>query len=459
MSDYNYVVKIYCARVEINDYIPYKMSNEEPVTGTGLFIDEKHILTCSHVIKGCDTGQFTLSGDKNRIDFTVVSVSFDRDIALLLATNYTYKGKLPTLNGNYVAQMSDAVNIIGYPGTDSVTMTQGIVSGMYEHFIQTDASLNAGNSGGPLILKSTGDVIGINTSSLIDTEGIGFANPISLVLTILDLLKKPPNNAKIIYNFDMLFEGMNLDEGFSNTISFAYVNNRGYYIKKIYKDSPLESIGMNEGSILLSINNINIDNYGMVENNGNKTHIRFYVEKFKNGDTISIKYWFNGKEDTKNITVKFENKYTIKSLYYPYDKFDYEIVGGIVLMDLNYNHVKKVFEKDNDVALENRTKIYNFNRLRKRFDRQLVVTKIFAGTDVEKMQNLNVGDFITKVNNIDVNSLQSLRHAISINPLIITMENDTNDKIVIYINNYNKIIDKLRNAHGIPQTISQQMIS
>jgi len=165
--------------------------------GSGFIIDKQgHILTNNHVIDNAQRVEVTLA-DKHKYKATVVGVDKQHDLALLLinAPNLV-PATLAESNGLVVGQR---VYAIGNPFGLSGTMTRGIISAIrsigvqsgapIEDAIQTDAAVNPGNSGGPL-LNSRGEVIGITTliasAGADQSAGIGFAIPINTAKSVLD---------------------------------------------------------------------------------------------------------------------------------------------------------------------------------------------------------------------------------------------------------------------------------
>jgi len=167
--------------------------------GSAVVMDRAgHVITNHHVIAGMEDLQVVLV-DGRTAPATLVGTDPDTDIALL-------KVDLPDLPQIRVGRsdqlrVGDVVLAIGNPFSIGQTVTQGIVSGtgrgqlglsQFENFIQTDAAINVGNSGGALV-NARGELIGINTaffSRRLDSEGIGFAIPVNLVRGVMqDLLE------------------------------------------------------------------------------------------------------------------------------------------------------------------------------------------------------------------------------------------------------------------------------
>ncbi len=167
--------------------------------GSGVIMDPAgYVITNDHVISGVNSIQVFLT-DGRAAEASVVGTDPDTDLALL---KIDLEG-LPTipLGRSDTLRVGDIVLAIGNPFSIGQTVTQGIVSGTrrgqlglspFENFIQTDAAINLGNSGGALI-NAAGQLVGINTaffSRRLDSEGIGFAIPVNLVRGVMgDLIK------------------------------------------------------------------------------------------------------------------------------------------------------------------------------------------------------------------------------------------------------------------------------
>jgi Do/DeqQ family serine protease len=202
------VVNIYTARVVtertqaaplnqlFGDFWPSYRQRVERSLGSGVIVNAAGtIVTNQHVIAGADSIRVQLA-DGRIAEATIVGQDPDTDIAILhLAID-----KLPImpLGRSDTLRVGDIVLAIGNPYGLSQTVTQGIVSATgrgqlglatFENFIQTDAAINLGNSGGALI-DANGDLVGINTAVLNRAyggpEGIGFAIPVNLVRGVME---------------------------------------------------------------------------------------------------------------------------------------------------------------------------------------------------------------------------------------------------------------------------------
>jgi Do/DeqQ family serine protease len=206
------VVNIYTARVVtertqapalnqlFGDFWPSYRQRVERSLGSGVIVNaEGTIVTNQHVIAGADSIRVQLS-DGRIAEAAVVGQDPDTDLAIL----HLAIGKLPVmpLGRSDTLRVGDIVLAIGNPYGLSQTVTQGIVSATgrgqlglatFENFIQTDAAINLGNSGGALV-DAHGDLVGINTAVLNRAyggpEGIGFAIPVNLVRGVMEQILK-----------------------------------------------------------------------------------------------------------------------------------------------------------------------------------------------------------------------------------------------------------------------------
>ena len=206
------VVNIYTARVVtertqapalnqlFGDFWPSYRQRVERSLGSGVVVNgDGTIVTNQHVIAGADSIRVQLA-DGRIAEAAIVGQDPDTDIAIL----HLGIGKLPImpLGRSDTLRVGDIVLAIGNPYGLSQTVTQGIVSATgrgqlglatFENFIQTDAAINLGNSGGALI-DAHGDLVGINTAVLNRAsggpEGIGFAIPVNLVRGVMEQILK-----------------------------------------------------------------------------------------------------------------------------------------------------------------------------------------------------------------------------------------------------------------------------
>ena len=264
--------------------------------GSGFIIDAKGIVvTNNHVIQDAEDIIVRVNGDK---EFTAKVIGADplSDIAVLQLD--TKEKFIPVKFGNSdKARIGDWVIAIGNPFGLGGTVTSGIISARnrsiglsrYEDFIQTDASINSGNSGGPLF-DMNGDVIGINTAILGRSGSIGIGFSI------------PSNSAKIV--IDQLIEFGETKRGWLGvriqdvTKEIAEVEKldkpRGALVASVAENSPSDKAGVKAGDIILEFNGEKISEM---------KQLPIIVAKTEVGKKVIVKIWRNKKEITKEITL------------------------------------------------------------------------------------------------------------------------------------------------------------
>jgi serine protease DegS len=262
------VVNIYTARVVrertqaaplnqlFGDYWPSYRRRVERSLGSGVIVDAMGtIVTNQHVIAGADSIRVQLA-DGRIANATVVGQDPDTDIAILDLEI----GDLPIMpmGRSDTLRVGDIVLAIGNPYGLSQTVTQGIVSATgrgqlglatFENFIQTDAAINLGNSGGALI-DAHGDLVGINTAVLNSTyggpEGIGFAIPVNLVRGVMEQILM---NGHVVRGW-LGFVPQDLTDEQSAQVGTA---GGGVTVVNILVKSPAYEAGMRPGDLVAAL--------------------------------------------------------------------------------------------------------------------------------------------------------------------------------------------------------------
>ena len=229
--------------------------------GSGFVYDTAgHIVTNAHVVSGADQVEITFSDD-TMMHAKIVGVDLDSDLAVLQAEgDISRYAPLPLADSSTVT-VGDRAIAIGNPFQRSGTMTQGIVSGIHRSVdglaqasgggtylipdaIQTDAALNPGNSGGPL-LNNLGQVIGVNEqieSQVRQSSGVSFAIPSNLVQQVVDTLIK---NGKLDHTW-LGVSGASLDLDLNEALKLP-TNTRGAYLTGVQAGSPAAKAGLKAG--------------------------------------------------------------------------------------------------------------------------------------------------------------------------------------------------------------------
>jgi serine protease Do len=285
-------------------------SSEYSGTGTGVIISENgYIVTNAHVIYDSEYGAgladsvSVLISDDNTYDAEVIGYDVDCDLAVLKIDE---TGLTAAEFGNSdELKLGESVIAIGNPlGFDlRNTVTGGMISGLDRditindkamNLIQTDAAINSGNSGGPLINKY-GQVIGINSSKMSSSystsgasiEGIGFAIPSNLTSSIIDDLMK--------YGYVTGKPQLGIScQDVTETISKMYNLTIGVYVTAVSDDSAADKAGIKEGDIIVAIDDKKIT-----------TAAELTAEKNKHaaGEKVELTLIRNGEEKTVKVTL------------------------------------------------------------------------------------------------------------------------------------------------------------
>jgi len=171
------VAKLHIHSKNINPFIPFEDGKSETSVGTAFFISDTMLLTCYHCINE-HINMFISLPQRSRKEYKVVHLASipEYDISLIEIVDKIDHTQLELGNSQDVQQL-DNVIVLGYPlDSDSLKYTKGIISGKFKEFIQTDAPINEGNSGGPLL--KDGKVIAINSGKFTIGENMGLSIPL-----------------------------------------------------------------------------------------------------------------------------------------------------------------------------------------------------------------------------------------------------------------------------------------
>jgi serine peptidase DegS len=258
--------------------------------GSAVVIDPQGLLVTNyHVVMDATEIRVQLS-DGRIAEPRVVGVDAETDLALLSVD----LGSLPAarLGSSGQLRIGDVVLAIGNPYGLTKSVTQGIVSAIgrgmlnlstFENFIQTDAAINAGNSGGALI-NVRGELVGINTAILeqdANTEGIGFAIPVDLVRGVVDEIKQ---HGRVIRGWMGFIPD---DMTPAERAALGIIDNVGILLDGIYAGSPAQVSGLQCGDVIVSLNNEPIFS---------QRQARLLVAGSNPGDQVDITGWRDGAE-------------------------------------------------------------------------------------------------------------------------------------------------------------------
>lgn len=359
----------------------WRMGQGGVATGSGVVISaDGYIVTNHHVIDGSSEIEVTLN-DKRTFEAELIGSDPSTDLALLKIDldNVQF---LPLANSDSV-RVGEWVLAVGNPFNLTSTVTAGIVSakgrninileGAYkiESFIQTDAAVNPGNSGGALV-NTNGQLVGINTAIITQTgryEGYSFAIPANLVRKVIADIK----------DFGIVQRGFlgvvieDVDQDIADKLNLKSLE--GIHIVEINEGSAAFDAGLKAGDVITHINNIKVKTMPALQEQ---------VARYRPGDKIAIGFLRNNTKKTVKLTLK--NKSNSTNLA---KAVDVRLLNklGLEIRELNE-------EEATDLKVKG-----------------VKVLSIRKGSKIDRT-NMDPGFVITKVNDTKITSIQELTEAI-----------------------------------------------
>ena len=301
------VEKIYDSVVIVKTY----QGNQLYATGTGFVYrnvaNKYFFITNYHVIE---------NGDKISVVFTdgeevIVNVEEGDKFADIAVLSYKTdkEVRVSEIGNSSESRVGDTVFAIGAPLDSNVyswSVTRGILSGKDREVevslsnsstsdwimqvLQTDAAINNGNSGGPLC-NSNGQVIGVTNMKLVTTgvEGMGFAIPIEEAASYADKVINGEDTSRPMLGITMSEASIK-----SNAKAHGLQPIDGVLVEEVTKGSPADKASLKTGDVIVAMNDVYVINIAS---------LRYQLYKYKVGDTISIKYLRDGKEQNTKLTL------------------------------------------------------------------------------------------------------------------------------------------------------------
>ncbi|MBR3139009.1 trypsin-like peptidase domain-containing protein [Candidatus Saccharibacteria bacterium] len=278
--------------------------------GTGVIATaDGYVITNKHVINGATKVTVILDDGTIYEDVEVVATDPLDDIAYLKIKDVSDLTPA-TLGDSKTISVGQQVIAIGNAlGEYQNTVTSGIISGTgrsitasdgsgynvetLTDMIQTDAAINSGNSGGPLV-NAAGEVIGINTATSTSAENMGFAIPISSVKGMLNQLIETGKAERAYIGVYTMQVTPEVAKAYQLPVSAGeYIYNSSLY-SAIVKDSPAAKAGLKDKDIVTAINGVKIGTSGTLSD---------LIGEYKPGDTVQLTVIREGKEIAVNVTL------------------------------------------------------------------------------------------------------------------------------------------------------------
>lgn len=362
--------------------------------GSGFIISKDgYIVTNGHVIKDANDININLA-DGNKYKAKIIGIDKKSDIALL-KINPNYELKFAKFGNSNSSRIGDWAIVIGNPYGLGGSVSIGIISargreinnGQINEYIQTDAAINKGNSGGPLF-NATGEVIGVNSAIFSPSGGsvgIGFATPSNNIISIINQLK---NSGEVSRGWI----GASIQEVTQELAdSLRLEKIRGAFISDVVIAGPADKAGIIPTDIIIKFDDVEIDNIKSLTKIVSNTQI---------GKNVKILVWRQNKVKSLNIMIeKSKDDDNFKKIDNKIEKKSFnknQQIMGLNLIEYKNNNLE---------ALQ----IIDINPKSEAYDKGLMN-----------------GDIILSVNQTNVSSINDFNN-------IINQNNQKNSKIFLFI--------------------------
>lgn len=375
---------------------PAEQIQERPFRGLGSGViidaDKGYIVTNFHVIKGADEIRVQLH-DGHEYNAELVGGDEMADIALIKLDKAENLTEIKLADSDKL-RVGDFTVAIGNPFGLGQTVTSGIVSALgrsglnienFENFIQTDAAINSGNSGGALV-NLNGELVGINTAILGPNGGnigIGFAIPVNMMKNLTEQIIEHGQVKRGMLGV----QGGELNSELAEAL--GYQSSKGAFVSQVVPESGADKAGIKAGDIIVSLNGKKITTFG---------ELRAKIATLGAGKTIELGVVREGQTKTFDVTLQEANSVKTKA-----DKL-HEGLAGAELVNTNNN--------DSIQGIK--------------------VADVAQGSPAEGYQ-LQKGDIIVGVNRIRVRNLGELRKMLEKKPSVLALNIQRGDRTIYLV--------------------------
>ncbi|MEZ5063808.1 MAG: Do family serine endopeptidase [bacterium] len=382
-----------------DDLFPNDPRGEAPRTpnrrpsgaGSGFLLDhDGYILTNNHVVSKADQVTVTL-GDGVELDAEVIGLDPATDVALIKVDPKDHDGPLPALDigDSDTIRVGDWAIAVGNPfGQLAGSLTVGVISATgrqdlnimggtpaYQNFIQTDASINFGNSGGPLV-NARGEVIGMNTAINAAGQGIGFAIPINMAARIADQLK---TEGRVVRGYLGILPQA-LTPELAESLDLADTD--GILIGQVIEDTPAARAGLERGDVIVKMNGKKLSS--------DVNAFRLAVADQPVGDEMRLEVIREGK--SKRIDVKLEERpENVVAGFRPGGDESAELWAGLGVDDADSRRAQRLID---DPQAEG------------------VVVVVVEPDSPADDAGIRVGDVVKEIGNVEISSMRDYKRAV-----------------------------------------------
>lgn len=408
------VVQVCTESREFDWQEPYVPGQQTETRASGFFIDDEgHLITVTHGVEHARLAWIRMPVFGSKILFAdVVGICPDRDVALMklrpesVAFIKENLGTIPylMLGSSDMVNHTDKILVLGYPlGQNNIKSSTGVISGresgMGKTFFQITAPVNPGNSGGPLF-NVMGQVIGMAIAMIPEAQNVGYAVPINEIAMVLEQLRKQ----KIVYAGSL---GVRFNA--SDNTQALYLGNPvpgGLYINTVFKNSLFEKLGVKAGDMLYLFNGFRLDSGGstVAPWTTDRVSIHDLVARLTDGQKVSMTLFRSGKQIDMNFTYSMQPAYAVRWQYPAYEPIDYEMLGGMVIMQLTDNHIS--------MFLPQSPELVEYLKIENKIEPTLIISSVISGSYAYQIGSIRPGQIITRINGKPVGTLEQLRAAV-----------------------------------------------
>ncbi len=408
----NLVVRIKVKKQSISYNNPLNKTKLKNSSGTGFFLTNNYIITCYHVIE--DSVFIYINHektDKEKIKVKVHAIFPDDDIAILYVDNQKYGIEINEIAP--ISVLKDKINenennviVYGYPlNSNSIKVTKGSLTGFHKSYFETDATLNPGNSGGPLVFNNK--IIGINASKLTSekVDNVGFAIPIKRFL----IYKNFKDLKGVIFNKPNLgIDFQIIEKDMLKNYNLPIKN--GVRISNMIKNLNYE---FEMGDFLLEFDGKKIDIFGDIKIDGfpEKINIKEITKWYYVGQKVRLKFYSTRLKEIKDVDVEMENNSLLPNFYKNYSKPFWLEKHDFTFNKITNGHIDKI----DKLNLELNSKVFLMNSLLKKNKQNFIYISNKNPNNVTI--NIPEGLFIRKINNKIIESLKDIENIEIINSI------------------------------------------
>ena len=449
------LVKVYTSH-QLFDYLsPWQYGQSANSTATGFIIDGERIITNAHAVLNSKFLQVRKEGDSKKYKAVVKFTSEEYDLALVeIEDKSFFKGTVPLKLGT-LPEIQEKLTVYGYPlGGDKLSTTQGIVSRM-EHntytltnrkFLigQTDAAINSGNSGGPVVSK--GKVVGVAFAGLNSADNIGYFIPVNILNNFLEDIKDGKYDGPPLLGVEWL----ELESPSHRRMLGIEDKTGGILVKKVFKNSPFEGV-LQKNDVLMKLDNYPVEYDGTIEFRKNeKTDFSYVNQQKKYGDNLS--YEIIRDKKTKTGQVKLEKKdikYTVVTEVTIETPPSYMVYGGLLFEPLTSNYMAGTIERLGSV--------YDREELYKDYKELVVLVRVLP-FDVNLGYTDAEHEIIVKVNGEKYKDFKDFDQKVkNVKSGFIVFENDNGDEIVLDVKEVEEQREALMQNYNISSDMSDDI--